>query len=181
MTVVVPVGLLAAAALIWVWYWTRRSKEERQRLAVEDARRRYEAALTRFAAAREALEAVRRGEDADFEQRRRDNAVAAGRAYYEFSAAGGVPIPYDSYEDDRTRVGRHVHIDLFTYGPHMHGYRDSFVEADLERVAAGLAPAMSWRLTEPNEASRRFLAELEKNRPPRVEREAPQPPLRAKD
>ena len=78
--------------------------------------------------------AVRCG-GAKVEQRRRDDAVTAGRTYHELIAAGGVMIPYQSAED--------IHLDRFTYGSHMHAYRDGFIESDLERVVAGLASAMS--------------------------------------
>jgi hypothetical protein len=160
-------ALFAVSAALWVRFWNRRvsaaaarraAEEERQRAPVEDARRRYKAALTAFASARS-------GEGTEVEQRRRDDAFAVGRAYYELFAATnypyGVPVPYES-------AGPwDIHLHPFAYGPHMHTYRDSFIEADLERVAAGLVPEMSWLLAKPNEASRVFLAELARHPPPR--------------
>ena len=53
---------------------------KRQRAPVEDARRRYKAALTAFASAR-------CGEGIDLEASRRDDAFPAGRAYDELTAS----------------------------------------------------------------------------------------------
>jgi hypothetical protein len=58
----------------------RAAEEERQRAPVEDARRRYKAALTAFTSAR-------CGEGIDLEASRRDDAFPAGRAYDELIAS----------------------------------------------------------------------------------------------